>query len=213
MVQHSLLLFLFFFSLDYSHGQDERYFRQMISGELPKFAEQKIENPIQELLVRGPAYQIDLNGDGIEESITPLKRDGADLLEFKDSSLRVFFEAKLFANGGESTIYKLKLVQLSKTLRALIIYLDEGVTRGRRFESTARIFVASFENNDLSKISLIEGPHFYHEREAQRDQYWRRDYVVNVYDMDGDGTREIAVQYNHIQRILKYKSFGEWERL
>lgn len=162
--------------------------------------------------VKGASYKFDLNGDGFEESIQPQKRDGVDWLEIRDSSERKVFEGKLLAMGTGSSIYKIKVVNLSTKARAAIIFLDEGVIQGKRFESTARIFVISFENNDLSTISMTEGPHFFHEKEAQREQYWRRDYNVNVYDLDGDGVREIAIMYNHIQRIMKYKGRGEWER-
>ena len=64
---------------------------------------------------------------------------------------------------------------------------------------------------DLKKMVLTAGPHIFHEKEAQREQYYRRDYQVNIYDIDGDGVREIAVQYNHIQRIMKYEN-GIWNR-
>src|SRR5690606_29329399 len=114
--------------------------------------------------------------------------------------------------GAESVLYKIKLVDISAKARSLILYLDEGSIQGKRFESTARIFVITFENQDLSKMWIEQGPHFFHEKESQREQYWRRNYTVNIHDIDGDGTREIAVQYNHIQRIMRYKGFGEWSR-
>src|SRR5690606_30569035 len=107
---------------------------------------------------------------------------------------RKIFEAKLLAMGGDSALYKIKLVSLSPKVRALILFLDEGKTEGRRFESTARIFVLSFENNDLNTLKLVRGPHFFQEKEAQRDQYFRREYQVNVVDLDNDGVKEISVQ-------------------
>ena len=94
-----------------------------------------------------------------------------------------------------------------------MLFLDKGKTVGRRFESTARIFLLSFENNDLSTLSLTMGPHHFQEKEGQREQYWRRDLKVSIRDVNGDGVRDIIVEYNRIQRIMTYKKFGVWERL
>jgi hypothetical protein len=163
--------------------------------------------------VTGASYRLDLNGDGIEEIIQPQKRDGVDYLEIQDSSLRKIFEHKLFAMGGGSYIYKLRLTTLNDKAKVLVIFLDEGHSHGRMFESSARIFLLSFENNDLSTLRLTQGPHHFHEKERQREQYWRRDYSVELRDLNGDGTKEVIVQFNHIQRILTYQGKGEWQRL
>jgi hypothetical protein len=194
-------------------GQDERYFRHIFSGDLPKTVEEDLPRGEPLMTVRGSSYRVDLNGDGVEEIIEPQKRDGVDWIEIRNSSQFKLYEAKLFSMGGASVIYKIRLVDLSHRVRALILFLDEGVTRGRRFESTARFYVLTFEDKNLEKISLTQGPHFFHEKEGAGDMYWRRDFNVNVYDIDNDGLKEIAVQYNHIQRIMKYKGFGEWDRL
>lgn len=212
-MHHCCFLFILLFISVSGFGQDERYYRQILTGELPRLNLEAGEAAIAQFNVMGAQYKVDLDGDGIEEIIQPQKRDGVDWLEIRNSSQSKLFEAKLLAMGAGSYIYKLRLVQISAKVRALLIFLDEGVTAGKRFESTGRFFVLSFENNDLSKMTLTDGPHFYHEKEAQREQYWRRDYAVNVYDIDGDGSREIAVQYNHIQRIMKYLGRGEWQRL
>ena len=145
--------------------------------------------------------------------IQPQKRDGVDWIEIRNTTQRKIFEAKLLAMGGESSIYKAKLVYLSSTTKLLMLFLDEGKTSGRRFESTARIYLITFENNDLSTMKITTGPHHFHEREGQRDQYWERDYSVEVRDVDKNGVRDVVVQYNHIQRIMVYKGNGNWDRL
>ncbi|HXH32442.1 MAG TPA: hypothetical protein VNJ01_16705 [Bacteriovoracaceae bacterium] len=212
MVQQWLILTFLVFLSGNVLSQDERYYRQIFKGELVTEKETVVDSPITQFNVKGSLYKFDLNADGTDESLEPQKRDGVDWLEIRDFSERKLFEAKLLAMGAESTLYKIKVVQISPKVKSLILFLDEGVTKARRFESTARIFVLSFENNDLSTLRLTQGPHFFHEKEGQREQYGRRDYVVNVYDIDGDGVREIAIQYNHIQRIMKYLGSGEWSR-
>lgn len=204
------LILIFFYFLSTVHAQDERYFRQILSGQLPVDNEEVIDSPLRTFVVKGKSYLVDLNGDGIDEVLQPLKIDGIDALEIFDSSMRKLFHAKLLASGSEANLYKIKLAHLSKTVKVLILFLDEGKTDGKRFEATARIHLLSFENNDLSTLKLAKGPSFFHEKDSQREQYFRRDYLVNVYDIDLDGTREVAVQFNHIQRIMKYKGRGEW---
>lgn len=193
-------------------AQDERYYRQILSGELPKSSVDVKEDPIQHLSLMGSRYLVDLNGDGNDEILQPQKRDGVDFLEIRDASERKIFEAKLFVMGAESHLFKIKLVSLSPKVKTLILFMDEGFTQGRKFESSGRIFLIAFENNDLATMKFAQGPHFYHEKAGQREQYWTRDYMVNIVDMNNDGVKEIAVQYNHIQRILIYKGFGEWSR-
>lgn len=204
-----LLLFLMSFQ---GLAQDERYYRQLLSGQLPELEKNLLEPAKHQFNVQGARYNLDINDDGIEEIIIPQKRDGVDWLSIQNQSGGKLFEAELFAMGGDSHIFKIKFARLSEKLKALIIFLDEGKTEGKKFESTARIYVISMENNDFGSMKLTQGPHFFHEKEAQREQYFRRDMLIELRDLNNDGTREIVVNYNHIQRILFYRARGEWER-
>jgi hypothetical protein len=210
MVHHSVIFFMILFLSRITLAQDERYFRQIFTGELPQT--ETFSEGFHQFNVEGSRYRLDLDGDKIEEIIQPSNKDGVNWIEIKNSSERILFSQKLFAMGATARLYKIKLVNISKSVKALILFMDEGYTSGRETEMTARISVLSFENNDLTKISFSEGPHFFHEKAGQREQYWRRDYAVNVYDINGDGVREIAVQYNHINRIMMYIGRGEWQR-
>lgn len=210
MVQQ-LGLFLLLFSVS-AFGQDERFYRELLAGEALTSLTEKAELVVTPISVSGKLYQFDLNGDGQAEKLQPVKRDGVDALIIHDSSGNEIFEARLWASGGESVIRKLRLVRLSEKTRCLLIFLDEGVTSGTQIESTGRIYLLSFENNDLKTLSLAQGPHIFHEKEAARDQYLRRSYSVDVTDLDGNGVREVIVHYNHIQRILKYEGAGNWVR-
>jgi hypothetical protein len=212
MVQHLGLLLILLLSHSVL-AQDERYYRQILNGELPSYGLELQEAQEHQFNVNGASYSIDLNGDGIEELVQPQKRDGVDWIEIKDSSLRKIFDAKLLAMGSESYIYKLRLAHLSSKTKLLLIYLDEGATAGKKFESTGRIFLLTFDNNDLSTIHISSGPHHFHEKEAHREKYWRRDYAVEIRDINKDGIRDVIVEFNHIQRIMLYKGSGEWERL
>ncbi len=211
-MQQLLVLFCLFLPL-ISHGQDERFYRQMLKGELPKLTEEVRESPVSVISVDGPLYNLDLNDDGKLESIRPAKREGIDWIQVLNDNKTSIFEGKMLAIGGESSLYKMRLVHLSKKSKALILFLDEGSTSGLMFESTARIFVLSWDDNDLTTMKLTQGPHHYHEKEKQRDQYWTRDFQVDVSDLNNDGVREIIVHYNHIQRVMQYEGKGVWKRL
>lgn len=205
-------IILMFFLVWTANAQDERYFRQIFSGDLPKVIRDFPPKSDTQFNVEGPSYRIDLDDDQNEELIVPQKRDGVDWIEIRNSSQKKIYEVKIPVMGTESHIYKIKFVHLSKKVKVLVLFVDEGILSGKKNESTARIFILAFENNKLDEMSFTEGPHIFHEKQAQREIYWRRDYNVSVYDIDHDGTREIMVHYNHIQRIMKYKGRGEWEK-
>lgn len=211
MLQKCLLFVLFLLGSTEIFGQDERYYRQILTGELPVTAEPR-ENFVRNYLVKGSEYLVDLDSDGIEEVIQPEKRDGIDYLNILNSSRANVFSAKLFSSGGDSHIYKIRMVYLTPRIRTLIIFLDEGATKGLRFESTARIYLLSYEDNKLSSMVLNPGPHIFHEKEAQRDQYYRRNFVVDVRDLNQDAKREIIVHFGHIQYIYEYLGSGEWRK-
>lgn len=208
---HQIGLFFCLFSFAV-YAQDERFYRELLAGESLTNLTERPEIVVTPISVFGKLYHVDLNGDGQSEKLQPVKKDGADALYIYDSMGNEIFEAKLWSSGGESAIRKLRLVHLSSTVKCLIIFLDEGVTQGSQFESTGRISLLSFENNNLKTLKLAQGPHIFHEKEAPRDQYLRRSYIVDVTDLDLDGTREIIVHYNHIQRIMMYQGKGIWKR-
>ena len=209
MLQQCLVFFMILLGSTEIFAQDERYYRQILTGELPQTAETK-ESFVRNYLVKGPEYLVDLDSDGIEEVIQPEKRDGIDYLTILSSSRTIIFSARLFASGGNSSIYKIRLVYVTPTVRTLIIFLDEGSTKGLRFESVARIYLLTYEDNKLSTLTLSPGPHIYHEKEGQRDQYWRRDFVVDVKDLNADGKREVIAHFGPIQHAYEYKGRGVW---
>ncbi len=209
MLQQCLVFFIILLGSTEIFAQDERYYRQILTGELPQTTDVR-ESFVRNYLVKGPEYLVDLDSDGIEEIIQPEKRDGIDYLTILNSSRSVIFSAKLFASGGNSSIYKLRMVYITPTIRTMIIFLDEGSTKGLRFESVARIYLLSYEDNKLSTLTLTPGPHIYHEKEGQRDQYWRRDFLVDVKDLNDDQKREVIVHFGPIQHIYEYMRKGDW---
>ncbi len=99
-------------------GQDERFWRKMLSGELTREAQKpKVETKWE---FASPLYHYDLNGDSREEVIQVLKRDGMDWLDITGHDKAKLFSGKLWAMGIGSSLYRVRLIQLSPTARVLV---------------------------------------------------------------------------------------------
>jgi hypothetical protein len=190
------------------HAQDERFWRKLISGQLTR--DQEKEVPEAKWLFGGPSYQFDLDGDGRNETIQVLKRDGIDWLDIRSFDKSLLFSDKLAPTGVEARVHRLRVVDLSQKARAIIVYYYEGKTETKKFEAVGRLYFISIENRDLKTMKMVQGPRYWHEYEAHRDQYWRRLHSVNVKDTNGDGEKEIFVNFNHIQSIWKFRGNGRW---
>lgn len=201
-------IFLFENSL---FAQDERFIRKMISGEL--LSENKKSVVPALFSVTGPEYRVDLNGDGLDEAVQVRNEDGLNWFLVFDSKQNILMKEKLWAMGAMSRLYRIKMVDLNPTARALILHVDEGKTESVRFESSAKMFIVSIDNKDLSTLKMVPGPRYWHEREAHREQYWRRNYTLNVLDLDQNGTKDIFVKYHGSQWIFMYQGNGQWKTL
>ena len=82
MVHHFALLMIFSLSLT-AFAQDERYYRQILNGELPSMGQEIKEVQEHQFNVKGAAYSVDLNDDGIEEVTLVIGMKGVDL-SFKE---------------------------------------------------------------------------------------------------------------------------------
>jgi len=190
-------------------AQDERFWRKLLSGELTEEVVKTPEAP--KWVFASPVYRLDMNSDGKDESIQVLKRDGMDWLDITGHDGTQLLQAKLWAMGSGSGIYRLRLLDLSKTVRAMVIFLYEGKTESRKLESSARLYFLTFEGKDLKTMKVAAGPRYWHEFEGVREQYWRRLYSLNIVDYNGDGTKDINVEFNHMQSIWMYQGQGLWK--
>jgi len=67
------ILMLLFQSGRWAHAQDERYFRQLFSGEAAK-SETFNDEKNTPTLLKDPVYRIDLNQDNVPEEIVFVKK-------------------------------------------------------------------------------------------------------------------------------------------
>lgn len=201
------LTFIFAF-VNPAFAQDERFFRELMSGELGKEVDR--EPPAPKYVFSGATYRVDLDGDGKEEGLQVVKRDLMDYLDILSDDGIILFKAKLVPAGINARIDKIRLVDLSPKVRVLIIQYYEGKTEGRTLEATARLWILSFEDKNLRNITLTVGPAYWHEFEKIREQYGRRLYSLSVRDIDGNGVKDIMVAYNHMMHIYRYIGNGKW---
>ncbi len=189
-------------------AQDERLWRKVLSGEMA--LELPVPPPAPRYVFEGPVYRVDLDGDGREEGLRPAKRDLVDWLDVLSHDGRVLYQAPLEALGVDARLDRVRLVDLAPGKRVLILQYFEGKTEARRMEATARLWFLSMDGLDLKTLKLTRGPGYWHEFEAQREQYGRRLYALSVRDVDGDGVKDVSVAYNHVMHVWRYQGNGLW---
>ncbi len=208
-----LHVILFFLLIHSAIGQDERFYRGVFTGALNK---QKKTAFIYKVEVAGPKYMLDLDRDGVKDSLQLIKRDGVDFIRINDYQGRAVFEQQLDTKGKQSKVFKIHLKTISPTVDVLIVHYFEGYNGAVEFEASARLYFATIKDRDLSKITFSPGPHFWHEYELSADKfnyYWNRRYQVNTLDYNGDGVNEISISFNKIQRIFFYSVDGKFLQL
>lgn len=211
LIGHKCLLLTALLLLSLSgFAQDERFYRKIYSGEL---SAEKKEKSQHKLIYDSSPYNIDLNRDKIDEQIITSNRDGVDFIVIKDILGNILFESDLSTIGYKSKISKISFKTISESTDVLILHFYEGFIQTSSFEATARLYFLSIDNRDLRTMKLFKGPHFWHEKETQNNIYMNRNYSVNVLDYNGDGRKEISINYNNIARIYFYLNEGRWKRL
>lgn len=191
-----------------SYAQDERYFRDLFSGNLTKDKFQEKKKYKWE--VQTPYYEIDLNGDPWKESIVYKKKDGEDWVHIYDMYKNEIFSQRFYNEGWDSRLVKISSHKISKSSRLLILYYYEGYTHYLNFLGTARLYFITLDNDDLKTIKMIKGPLAFFEEEQRYKNYFKRKYHVSLNDLDGDGTRDVIVKHHKIARTYFYRGNGRW---
>ncbi len=190
------------------HAQDERFFREMYTGELANSQKKPFDYKIE---VSSDKYEIDLNRDNKKDSIQSIKKDGVDFFRINDEYGKTVFEAKLETKGFESKIFRASFKTISKDIDVLLLHFYEGYTKTASFEGSARLYVVTIKKRSLKDITLTTGPYFWTEKEQVAGKYWARRYSVQTDDLNKDGKKEIIVNFNNINKILYYSDKGIWK--
>jgi hypothetical protein len=206
----SILIFVLCILSFQAFSQDERYYRSLFSGKIFDINKDDFKYKVA---VESPKYMLDLDRDGIMDSIQAMKKDGVDFFRINGPHGRQLFIDKLVTKGKGSKIYKVQFTNIKAGVDALIVHFYEGDNDAAIFEGSARIYIYTILQNNLLKISKMRGPFFWMEKERAAGKYFNRRYSVNIVDYNNDGVKEISTSFNKIHRVLMYTQAGIWKKL
>jgi hypothetical protein len=213
MMGKLLILLLFFLVPWRAMPQDERYFRQLFSGELLK-GEVKTEAKKYSYTLHTPFYALDLNHDSNPEFVIFVKKDSEDWVEIfeqiKGERKKVFsyrFETK----GFNSELFKIEFKRISPKTSVLIMYYYEGMSKYTEMDSSSRIYVATLDNDDLKSLSMFKGPSFFEEHKSLKGHYHIKNYQVYLQDLNNDIIKELVVKHHLVSQVFFYEGSGKWK--
>ncbi len=196
-----------------ARAQDERYFRQIFSGELLKGAN-RLEDKKYSYLVHSPFYSLDLNNDGTFEQFVYAKKDSEDWVELfsENKGIRTkIFSYRLETKGYGSDLFKIQLKKLSGTTSIVLLYFYEGLSRYTELNASSRIYALTIDNGDLKTLSAFKGPSLFEEFRSFKGHYHLRDYQIYVQDLNNDNIKELIVKHREVSQVFLYQGSGKWK--
>jgi hypothetical protein len=193
--------------------QDERYFRQIITGERGLGVGQAAEKKYS-YYIHSPYYALDLNHDGNPEQIVFVKKDSEDWVEIFEQKLgakKKIFSYRFETKGFDSELFKIEFKKLSPKTYAIIFYYYEGVNRYTELTATSRIYVGTIDLEDLKTLAVFKGPSFFEEHKSLKGHYHLRDYQVYLQDLNNDLVNELVVKYRLTSQVFLYNGDGKWK--
>ena len=194
--------------------QDERYFRQLFSGELAKIGDKSTEQKYSYFL-HTPFYDLDLNHDGIPEQLVFVKKDSEDWIEIyeksKTNEKKKIFSYRFETKGFDSELYRIEFKKISDHTSILLMYYYEGLSRYTEMQSTSRIYAVTIDNNDLKTLAAFRGPNFFEEHKSLKGHYHIRNYQVYLQDLNNDNVKELIVKYRGMSQVFIYSGNGQWK--
>lgn len=198
----------------FSFAQDERFLREIFSGDVLKPQNQIVEKLKKvHFQVTGPVYQFDLNSDDRNESVLIEKRDGQDWFHLYSYEMKKILSYKLSPQASGSAVYRLRLVRLSSNVMMLLIHHYEGLNSYLETHANSRVHMLTIENNDLATASVAAGPRYWIELQQGRETFSRRRYNLEFIDLDKTGMKELVLRYNNINAVYKFLGQGQWVQI
>lgn len=211
-----MIKLLLFLTLTIFHqcveAQDERYFRQLLSGELlQKEDHTPPEARNYHFRYNTPYYLLDINGDGLKESISFAKKDNEDWIEIYDGKNQLIYNYQFENKGIESELYRIELKRLNSETRVLLLHYFEGYTNYLHYQGSARIYATTIDNGNLKSLSTHRGAALFDESRLLKGHYHLRNYDAILEDLNEDGTKELVVKYRKISTVFTYLGNGKWK--
>lgn len=183
--------------------------RQLLSGDLIPGG-RPTPKPEPHFNVVSKLHEIDLNQDDRVESIVLEKRDAEDWLHIHAYDRSRIFSLQLIPTGFKSDVYRVNLRQISNKTKVLLVHYYEGHNQGKNFKGTARLYIISWDDNDLSTLASFRGPEIWEEFKDDKIHYHQRPQHVTLFDLDSDGVREISVRHHLNPQVVRYLGNGKW---
>jgi hypothetical protein len=193
--------------------QDERYFRQIFSGELAKSGA-PVDEKHYSYFIHTPYYAIDLNRDKNPEEIVFVKKDSEDWIEIYEKSKGVrtkIFSYRFETKGFDSELFRIEFKKLSDKTAILLLYYYEGLSKYTEMQSTSRIYAITIDNDNLKSLTAFKGPSVYEEHKSLKGHYHLRNYQVYLQDLNNDGTKELIVKFRETSQVFIYDGNGKWQ--
>lgn len=193
--------------------QDERYFRQIFSGELAK-GEAAAADKKYSYYIHTPYYALDLNHDGNPEEIVFVKKDSEDWIEIfdqKGGEKKKIFSYRFETKGFDSELFRIEFKKLSPKAYTILMYYYEGLSRYTEMQGSSRIYVGTIDNDDLKTLAVLKGPSFFEEHKSLKGHYHIRNYQVYLQDLNNDQVKELIVKYRLMSQVFLYTGDGKWK--
>jgi hypothetical protein len=193
--------------------QDERYFRQIFSGEISKAAE-KASDKKYSYFLHTPYYGIDLNNDKILEQIVFVKKDSEDWIEIfeeKSGIKNKVFSYRFETKGFGSELFRIEFKRLSAETTILLLHYYEGTSRYTEMQSSSKIYALTIDRQDLNTISALSGPTVFEEYKSLKGNYHLRNYQVYLEDLNNDLSKELVIKYRSSIQVFMYLGNGKWK--
>lgn len=190
-------------------AQDERYFRQLFSGELLK-SNEVVQEKKYSYFVHTPYYALDLNQDGVSEHVAFTKKDNEDWIEIFDSEKKKIFSYRFENKGFDSELFRIELKTLSAKTAILLLHYYEGVSKYINFQGTSRVYAVTIDNKDLKTMTAFKGPSVFDEQRTFKGHYHKRNYDVYLEDLDHNLVKELIIKYRNTSNVFIYKGDGKW---
>ncbi|MBP9680294.1 MAG: hypothetical protein KBD76_02725 [Bacteriovorax sp.] len=193
--------------------QDERFFRQIFSGELSPVTK-PLEEKKYSYYVHTPYYALDLNNDKNPEDLVYVKKENEDWIEIFENikgEKRKIFGYRFEAKGYNAELFRIEFKKLSDITSVLVMYYYEGLSRYTEMQGTSRIYVATIDNRDLMSLNVLKGPSVFEENRSLKGHYHLRNYQVSLSDLNNDGIKELIVKFRSISQVYVYEGSGKWK--
>jgi hypothetical protein len=191
-------------------AQDERYFRQLFSGEISK-SKDKNEDKKYTYVVHTPYYYLDLNKDSISEQIVFAKKDNEDWIEIFDHEKNKIFSYRFDNIGFESDLFRIEQKTLGPQTSILILYYYEGISNYINFQGTSRIYAITIDNNNLKSLKAFKGTSFFDEVKTFKGHYHKRNFQVYLDDLNNDKVKELVIKHRNDSDVFVYRGDGKWQ--